>query len=68
MPAGVRTAAPATVADRIITLARKLSSWPLHGIAAPLPVWLLRAALAGWLGVEPLEAMEHRLGEWGPRS
>ena len=65
MPAGVRSARPPTIADRINGLARWLPTWPLYGVAALLPAWLLYAALTGGLGVEPIEVMEHRLGEWG---
>ena len=65
MPAGVRTAPPPTLVDRVNKAARKLPPWPLYWIAALLPAWLLFAALTGGLGVEPIEAMEHQLGEWG---
>ncbi len=53
------------VADRINATARHVPAWPLYLLAALLPAWLLYAALTGGLGVEPIEAMEHQLGEWG---
>lgn len=61
----VRTAPSRTLADRINGAARKLPSWPLYPIAALFPVWLLWQGLVGGLGVEPVEVMEHTLGEWG---
>ena len=65
MDAGVRTAPPPTIVDRVNGLARKVPRWPFYWVAALLPVWLLHAALTGGLGVEPIEVMEHQLGEWG---
>lgn len=65
MAVGVRTAPPVTIADRINKLARRVPSWPLYWIAALPPAWLLYAGLTGGLGVEPIEVMEHQLGEWG---
>lgn len=65
MSVGVRTAPPPTLADRINKLARRVPSWPLYWVAVLPPAWLLYAALTGGLGVEPVEVMEHSLGEWG---
>jgi sulfoxide reductase heme-binding subunit YedZ len=61
----VRTTPSRTLADRINGTARKLPSWPLYPLAAFAPIWLLYQALVGGLGVEPVEVMEHTLGEWG---
>ena len=65
MDAGVRTAPPPRIVDRVNGLARKVPRWPFYWVAALLPCWLLHAALTGGLGVEPIEVMEHQLGEWG---
>lgn len=53
------------VADRINGAARRIPAWPLYLLAALPPAWLLYAGLTGGLGVEPIEVMEHQLGEWG---
>ena len=53
------------VADRINSTARHLPAWPLYLIATLPPIWLLYAAVTGGLGVQPIEVMEHQLGEWG---
>ncbi len=53
------------IADRINSGARHVPAWPLYLLAALPPAWLLYAALTGGLGVEPIEVMEHQLGEWG---
>ena len=44
--------------------ARRLPTWPLY-LLSPLPaVWWLWLGLTGGLGVEPIKALEHRLGEF----
>jgi sulfoxide reductase heme-binding subunit YedZ len=53
------------IADRINGTARRVPPWTLYAAAVLPPSWLLYAALTGGLGVEPIEAMEHQLGEWG---
>ena len=52
------------VADRINAAARRVPAWSLYLLAVLPPAWLLHAGLTGGLGVEPIEAMEHQLGEW----
>lgn len=42
---------------------RRIPAWPLYVLAALYPAWLLSLALTGGLGVEPVERMEHMLGE-----
>lgn len=44
--------------------ARKLPAWPLYIIGAVPPVWLFVAGLTGGLGVDPVKALEHQMGEW----
>ena len=63
--AGLGAASSRTLADRINATARRVPSWSLYPVAALLPAWLLQQALVGGLGVEPVEVMQHRLGEWG---
>ena len=53
------------IADRINAAARHVPAWPLYLVAVLPPAWLLYAGLTGQLGVEPIEVMEHQLGEWG---
>ena len=64
MADGARAAPPPTLVDRVNRAARATPRWPFYLLAAALPVWLLAQALTGGLGVEPVEVMEHQLGEW----
>ncbi len=43
--------------------ARRLPVWPFYILCALPPVWFLYLGLTGGLGVEPIKALEHRLGE-----
>ncbi|GGE37984.1 protein-methionine-sulfoxide reductase heme-binding subunit MsrQ [Primorskyibacter flagellatus] len=43
---------------------RKVPAWPLYIIGAVPPVWIFVAGLTGQLGVDPVKAMEHQMGEW----
>ena len=52
-----------TVADRINGIARRVPTWAVYGLCLlPVPV-LLYMAQTGGLGREPVEALEHELGE-----
>ncbi|SLN61695.1 Sulfoxide reductase heme-binding subunit YedZ [Roseivivax jejudonensis] len=51
------------LADRINAAARRLPVWPLYLLGALPPLWWLWLGLTGGLGVEPIEVLEHRLGE-----
>lgn len=53
-----------TIADRINSTLRPLPAWPIYPLAALLPVWLLWQAQTGGLGVDPVKAIEQRLGLW----
>ena len=54
-----------SLTDRINQNARRIPAWPIY-IAGVLPViWLFYAAVTGGLGVEPIKALEHELGEIG---
>ena len=49
----------------INSVSRRLPPW-LFYMAAPLPVaWFLYLGFTGGLGVEPIRALEHKLGELG---
>jgi sulfoxide reductase heme-binding subunit YedZ len=51
------------IADRITSAARRVPVWAVY-LAGLLPVpWLFYLAATGGLGIEPIEALEHRLGE-----
>ncbi|OIP86428.1 MAG: sulfoxide reductase heme-binding subunit YedZ, partial [Rhodobacterales bacterium CG2_30_65_12] len=50
------------LADTINRAARKLPTWPLYGFGALPPFWYLYLGFTGGLGVEPISALEHRLG------
>ena len=53
------------VVDRINTALRKVPIWVLYTIGALWPAWLLYQAATGAMGVEPIKALEHALGELG---
>lgn len=44
---------------------RRLPAWPLYIVGAIPPAWLLYQGLSGALGVDPVKAMEHQMGQWG---
>jgi|TARA_R100000049_G_C1935632_1_gene79484 sulfoxide reductase heme-binding subunit YedZ len=51
--------------DRINTALRRIPAWVIYAMA-PLPVvWLVWQGFIGGLGVEPIRALEHELGEIG---
>lgn len=52
-----------SLSGAINQLARRVPTWPVYLLGAVPPVWLLYLALTGGLGVEPIEALEHKLGE-----
>ncbi len=54
-----------TPVQRLNVAIRRLPSWPIYAIGGLAPVWLLYLGLTGGLGVEPIEALEHRLGLLG---
>lgn len=45
--------------------ARKLPTWPVYLIGALPPFWYLYQGFTGGLGVEPISALEHKLGGLG---
>lgn len=45
--------------------ARKLPTWPVYLIGALPPFWYLYQGFTGGLGVEPISALEHKLGVLG---
>lgn len=52
-----------TLAQRINRALSRVPAWPLYIVGALPPVWFLYLGLTGGLGVEPIKALEHRLGE-----
>lgn len=52
-----------TLSQRINVGLSKLPAWPLYLVGVLPPVWFLWLGLTGGLGVEPIKALEHRLGE-----
>lgn len=52
-----------TLAQRINRTFSRLPTWPLYIVGVLPPVWFLWLGLTGGLGVEPIKALEHRLGE-----
>jgi methionine sulfoxide reductase heme-binding subunit len=53
----------AHIVDQINGFVRKVPTWPVY-ILCVLPVpWLLYLAQTGGLGVEPIKALEHELGQ-----
>lgn len=53
------------IAAGINRIARHVPAWPIYIVGAVLPVWLFWQATTGGLGVDPVKAIEHRLGLWG---
>ena len=51
------------VAQRLNPFLRRIPVWPIYALAFVPPVWLLWQAANGSLGVDPVKALEHRLGE-----
>jgi sulfoxide reductase heme-binding subunit YedZ len=54
-----------TLAQRINGLARQVPTWPIYVGLGLVPFWWLYLGFTGGLGVEPIKALEHRLGELG---
>jgi sulfoxide reductase heme-binding subunit YedZ len=53
------------IADHINTGARKLPVWAVYAAGLLWPVWLFYLAATGAMGVDPVKALEHELGELG---
>jgi len=51
------------VTDRFNALARRVPTGPLYMVCALPGVWFFYLGLTGGLGVEPIKALEHKLGE-----
>ncbi|OWU82761.1 protein-methionine-sulfoxide reductase heme-binding subunit MsrQ [Phaeobacter sp. 22II1-1F12B] len=49
--------------NHLNTLLRKLPVWVVYLVLALPPFWYLYLGLTGGLGVEPIKALEHELGE-----
>ncbi|SEO70606.1 sulfoxide reductase heme-binding subunit YedZ [Salinihabitans flavidus] len=49
--------------DRINGALRRVPAWPFYPLAALYPAWLFYRGLTGGLGVDPVKAMEHAMGE-----
>lgn len=50
--------------DAVNKFARKLPAWPLYIIGLVPIGWIYFLGLNGQLGVDPVKAIEHQLGEW----
>lgn len=48
--------------QRINARLGRLPTWPLYIVGLLLPFWYLYLGLTGGLGIEPIEALEHKLG------
>ncbi|MCA0041865.1 protein-methionine-sulfoxide reductase heme-binding subunit MsrQ [Celeribacter litoreus] len=51
--------------DLINTYARRIPTWPLYIAALFPPSWYFYAGLTGQLGIDPVKAMEHKIGLLG---
>lgn len=51
------------LAQTINAWLRRVPVWPVYTIGALPPAWFFWLGLTGGLGVEPIKALEHRLGE-----
>ncbi|MEI4231451.1 protein-methionine-sulfoxide reductase heme-binding subunit MsrQ [Roseovarius sp. D22-M7] len=54
-----------TVTDWINSKQRRVPTWPFYLGLGAVPFWWLYLGLTGGLGVEPINELEHRLGEAG---
>ena len=54
-----------TTADWINGWLRKLPTWPFYVVGLLPPFWYLYLGFTGGLGVEPITALEHKLGLLG---
>lgn len=52
-----------TLIDRLNSRLRKIPKWTLYLVGAAYPAFLLYSALTGGLGVDPVKALEHEMGE-----
>ena len=52
-----------TAAQRINLRLKRVPAWPIYVVGALVPVWYFYLGLTGGLGVDPVKAMEHALGE-----
>ena len=52
-----------TVTQSINAAVGRVPPWLLYGLAVISPVWLFYLGLTGGLGVEPIKALEHEMGE-----
>ena len=52
-----------TTAQRINLQLKRVPAWPIYVAGALVPFWYLYLGLTGGLGVDPVKAMEHALGE-----
>jgi sulfoxide reductase heme-binding subunit YedZ len=51
--------------DHLNKRLRALPEWVIYAVGVLPSLWLVWLALTGGLGIEPIEALEHRLGEIG---
>lgn len=51
--------------DRLNRFARRIPIWPLYLGALIPPAWYFYAGVSGQLGVDPVKAMEHKIGLLG---
>lgn len=51
------------VVERINSLARRVPTWAVYLAYGAPSVWLFYLGLTGGLGIEPIKALEHELGE-----
>ena len=54
-----------TVSGRINRALGRVPAWPLYILSVFPPLWLFWLGMTGGLGVEPITALEHELGELG---
>ena len=49
--------------DQVNAGLRRVPTWLVYAVCAVPPFWLLYLGLTGGLGVDPIKALEHELGE-----
>ncbi|MFT7593976.1 MAG: sulfoxide reductase heme-binding subunit YedZ [Paracoccaceae bacterium] len=53
------------IVDRLNTALRRIPTWTIYGLGVAHIGWLFWLGISGGLGVEPISALEHVLGETG---
>ena len=51
-----------TMAQKLNARLGRVPTWPVYVVGLLVPFWYLYLGLTGGLGIDPIEALEHKLG------